>query len=225
MKNTLKQFRKSMGFSQSNVANKMGISRPTYDAIEKGEKDLTLSKIQQLSDILETTPESFLENFLVKEKLPQNRKKFREVILNCIKFGADMDGKITKTKLAKLVYLCDFLSFYENLEPLSGLEYRRLPQGPVAIEYFEIIDSDTALNIEAKQRAMMISLVEDSGAESNELSVNELELVKKVCEKWKNQSTDSIVNFTHQQIPWKICREGEIIPYELIHNEEPENVY
>lgn len=46
-----------------------------------------------------------------------------------------------------------------------------------------------------------------------------------MCEKWKNKNTKEIVEFTHNQIPWSICREHEVIPYELINNEEPENVY
>ncbi len=41
----------------------------------------------------------------------------------------------------------------------------------------------------------------------------------------KKANTQEIVDFTHNQIPWKVCREGEIIPYTLINAEDPKNVY
>jgi hypothetical protein len=54
-------------------------------------------------------------------------EQYKAILTQCIKFGSDKDGKITKTKLAKLAYLIDFGWFYENLELLTGLSYRKLP--------------------------------------------------------------------------------------------------
>jgi hypothetical protein len=62
------------------------------------------------------------------------------MLLNAIYYGSDADGKIPKTKLAKLLYLIDFISYYEQSSSISNLEYRKLPLGPVPYEYFEILD-------------------------------------------------------------------------------------
>lgn len=46
-----------------------------------------------------------------------NYEKYKQMILACIRnAGSKKDGRITKTKLAKLVYLADFAWFYNHLE-------------------------------------------------------------------------------------------------------------
>jgi hypothetical protein len=47
----------------------------------------------------------------------------------------------------------------------------------------------------------------------------------KIAEKWKNKNTKEIVDFTHNQLPWSMCYEKEIIPYILITQESFDNVY
>lgn len=222
MKTILSRLRKNAGFSQSVVAAKLGISRPTYVAIEKGEKEMTLTEIKNISQVFGIREQDLLES---KKQGPEksSMNKFKQVLFNCIKFGADEDGKITKTKLAKLVYLCDFASFYTELEPMTGFEYRKLAQGPVTMEFFSVIDEDPSLELEQKGRAMMVSLIE--GPSTSELSADELTLIKKICKKWRSHNTQEIVDFTHKQMPWFACHENEVIPYSLIHTEDPDNIY
>lgn len=230
MKDFILKLRKEAGFSQEELSKKLGISRPTLISIEKGERDITLTELKVISETfdipieiildeeLSTSEKVDLRNFSVK-----SFNKFHNLILQCIKYGSAEDGKITKTKLAKLVYLCDFASYYQSLKPISGFEYRRLAQGPVAIEFFDIIDSDQSVKAEESRGAIMISLVEQPS--DSLLDKKELALVKEVCSKWQRASTQEIVEFTHKQLPWKICKDREVIPYTLINNEEPENVY
>jgi len=49
--------------------------------------------------------------------------------------------------------------------------------------------------------------------------------IDEICEAWKDANTQTIVNFTHHQKPWMACRPNEIIPYELILQEDPNHVY
>jgi uncharacterized phage-associated protein len=154
-------------------------------------------------------------------------QKYKQLLLASIKFGADKsDGKITKTKLAKLAYLSDFSFFYYNLRPISGLEYKKLDYGPVPTEYFELIDlmfDSGEIKLEVSGSAQMVSLIENPNF--NLLDSNEIDQVKKVAQKWSKSNTDQIVRFTHAQLPWKISRDREPIPYELIVQEAEENVY
>jgi len=154
-------------------------------------------------------------------------EKYKQLISNCILHGSDEDGKITKTKLAKLVYLVDFAYFYSNLKSVSGFKYLKLDHGPVPMEYFAAIDSlagEEQIFKEQKGKSEMISLLE-KGVKDNLLSREELALTKKICAKWKKFNTKEIVDFTHKQVPWMISFEKDEIPYELITQEEPENVY
>lgn len=230
MKDLIFKLRKSIGLSQEELAQKLGFSRPTLVAIEKGERDITITELKKISEIFDLPVEIILdEEMKISQKVAlQNHgekafNKFHNLILQCVKYGSGADGKITKTKLAKLVYLCDFANYYKTLDPISGFEYKKLPQGPVAIEFFDIIDSDESLNAEKKGGAVMISLLEQP--DDSVLNKRELELVKAICRKWKKSTTQQIVDFTHRQIPWKVCKDREVIPYVLINNEAPEDVY
>jgi uncharacterized phage-associated protein len=156
----------------------------------------------------------------------KSTEKYKQIILNALKYGADGDGKITKAKLAKLVYLSDFTWYYLNSTSMSGMTYRRLPRGPVADVYFRALDEleeDGIIIREQKGRAILFSLVEKE-VSTNRLSGDELELIEKIGKAWGGKSTDDIVSFTHGQLPWQICRDGEVIPYGLIIQEEPERV-
>lgn len=231
MHEIISKLRKEAGISQEELAEKLGFSRPTIIAIEKGERDLTMNELKKISMIFDLPISIILDDELTtSQKLEfqnygiKSLKKFHNLVLQCIKYGAaEDDGKITKTKLAKLIYLADFASYYKYLKPISGFEYHRLEQGPVAIEFFDMIDNDESLCVEKKDNAIMVSLLEQP--DDSILDKKELDLVKTICKKWKHANTKEIVEFTHKQIPWMVCKNGETIPYDLINNEAPENVY
>lgn len=228
MKNLVLKLRKDAGFSQEELAEKMGISRPTLALIEKGDRDLSVSDLKTLSVIFDLpieflVSEAFEETASTPQTPQANWTKFLNLVLACIKYGAGTDGKITKTKLAKLIYLCDFASYYKTLTPITGFEYKKLAKGPVAIEFFEAIDSSESISTENKGGAILVSLTEDPDESS--FTEQELDLIKVICKKWRNASTQEIVDFTHKQTPWAVCKDRETIPYTLINMEEPENVY
>ncbi|MCR5412669.1 MAG: hypothetical protein K6E76_06980 [Patescibacteria group bacterium] len=52
-----------------------------------------------------------------------------------------------------------------------------------------------------------------------------MNLLEKIAGKWKSNDTKEIVDFTHHQLPRMICGDKEIIPYDLITQEESDNVY
>ena len=232
MHSTIEKARLDRGYTQEQVARVIGVSRPTYVNIESGKKELTIRQAESLSSMLRISIDdirgisdgaSSFTNVLA------TTEKYKQIILNSLKYGADeSDGKITKTKLAKLVYLSDFIWYYRNSHPMSGANYRKLPRGPVADIYFRALDEleeDGIIIREPTARgAIMFSLVENE-APTSKLVDNEVDLIKKIGEAWRGKSTLDIVNFTHEQLPWKVCGDGEVIPYSLIAQEEPERVY
>ncbi|KKU44557.1 MAG: Helix-turn-helix domain protein [Berkelbacteria bacterium GW2011_GWA2_46_7] len=223
----IKERRLARGISQEVVASELGISRPSYIAIEQGSKELTLSQLEKLANVLRTSISNLQYEVYNLDGDEKKSKKYLQIILNCLRSGTDKDGKITKTKLAKLAYLADFAWFYTNLEPMSGLAYRRIQQGPVPDEYFRSIDElfeSGAVTLETKGPALMVSATETSAPRS-ELTNSEIGLIQAIARKWQGKPTADIVDFTHSQLPWKLCRPGEIIPYELITQEDPDNVY
>jgi len=137
---------------------------------------------------------------------------------------------VPKTKLAKLLYLADFSWFYEKMESMSGMQYRRIQYGPVPDLYFRALDEleeEGRINRDNKNSDVTL-ISENEGSKRsplNKLNKQELDLIKKIAEKWKDKKTRDIVNFTHNQLPFKLCAPDEIIPYELIIQEDPKYVY
>ena len=58
-----------------------------------------------------------------------NQDKFRELVLYLSEKSRD-DRKFGATKLNKLLYFCDFLSYVELGHPVTGAGYFRLGKGP-----------------------------------------------------------------------------------------------
>ena len=228
----IEKARTAAGYTQAQAAEALKMSRPTYALIESGEKDITLLQLEVLAAMFRVTEDELRgapDGISTLIDPQSSMDKYKQIILNALQFGADShDGKITKTKLAKLVYLADFTWYYNELQPMSGMSYRRLPRGPVPDVYFRAIDEmvlDGVIDIEPSGRAFMISMVERGDAPHSKLSVKERQVIQAIGESWKDKQTQEIVDFTHEQLPWQICREGEVIPYGLITQEEPEKVY
>lgn len=209
------------GLTQEEMATKLGIGRQRWILVEKGERDLNTEELQILADTFGIEIVDFFEE-------SPDIEKFRQMYFACLKFASNKRGNIPKTKLAKLLYLADFTNFFEELESMSGVKYRRLEYGPVADVFFSISDElleSGKIKLEVLDGgAQMISL-NTREARIDKLSQKELKKIEAICKAWKNKPTQDIVNFTHEQLPWKMCRDGEYIPYELIIQEDPKHVY
>jgi len=221
--NYLKSIRIKNNWTQAEMANYIGVSRPTYLLYEKGDGNITVEQLSRLADRLGCEIEDLLTEKITDEE------KYKEVLLETIKNSADSDGKITKTKLAKLIYLADFAWYYQNLEAMTGARYRRLDQGPVPNYFFAAIDElteDGYLNLELGRDCQLLSLTKAGLMRKNiKISKNEGRLIRSIGQKWQGKRSQEIVKFTHEQLPYKICNPGEVIPYELITQQDPENVY
>jgi len=213
----LEKIRSSRNLTQEQISDILGVSRATYISVIKGKRDLTTGELEKLSVYFNVPISEFFDQ-------PRNNEKFKQMyfyILRQFKEG------IPKTKLAKLLYLADFGYFYDNLVSMSGVRYVRRDYGPVADIFFELTDDlydRGKINITPLDYALMIystTIEQDDSL----LSEDEKDLLKKVCMFWKDKRTNEIVNFTHEQKPWKMCRDGEYIPYSLIIQEDPNNVY
>ena len=115
------------------------------------------------------------------------------------------------------------------------MKYRRLQYGPVPDQFFRIVDEmvdkgELRLDVTPvpgkKAPAQKLSLSPDISTEPAQyLSQKERTLIEEIVKKRKDDTVDAIVDFTHQQLPWQVTRPNEFIAYELITQEEPENVF
>ena len=227
-KSGIKRLRESRGLSQQYMADVLGMSRPSYDKVEMGTKDLTVVEAQKLSEELGTSFDIIFMNS--EPSIDYDKDRYKEIIRRFIKYaGADGDGRIPKTKLAKLLYLLDFSWYYDNLDSVSGLQYRRIAQGPVPDEFFRVIDEmydAEEIDIKVRGKAMMISLNEElDPVNNNLLSEAQDKRLREIAAQWKTAKTQTIVDYTHSQLPWSYCGPSELIPYDAIIQEDPDHVY
>jgi transcriptional regulator with XRE-family HTH domain len=214
------KLRKDSGYTQQQIAEKLGLSRQRWILVEKGERDLNTEELEILANLFGINVSDFFQE-------TANLEKFRQMFFACLKYGASAHG-IPKTKLAKLLYLADFANYFNELEPMSGVKYRRMEYGPVPDVFFSMTDDlleQGKIGIEILDRGAQMVSLKSRDVSDDQLSDSEKDLIKKVCESWKERPTEEIVNFTHEQLPWKMCRDGEFIPYSLIIQEDPQHVY
>lgn len=225
----VREARKDRGLTQEDVAQELGLSRASYIAIEQGKRELTVSEKEKLESIFGVSAEGTVKN----------QEKYREMILEFLSLPEFAEG-IPKTKLAKLLYLADFGWFYNHLESMSGMQYRRIQYGPVPDYYFQAIEelfgedgnnNGGFIDIQRKELdndsvAFMVSATRAGKVTVRKLlSKDEKKFIKEIGEKWQKARTREIVAFTHEQLPYQICRDNEIIPYSLITQEEPDRIY
>lgn len=229
----IKKCREGKEYSQQHMADLLSIARTSYINIEQDKREITIGEANTLANIFGVSLDD------ISEVQTPNIEKYKDIIISFLKLNIvgksdgskdeNRDGKIPKTKLAKLVYLADFAWYYENLESMSGMQYKKLKYGPVSDVYFRVLDEmfeNGEINMETKNDAILISLSRGTANKTIEsLDKKELELISKINAKWENKRASEIVDFTHSQMPWKFGRDGETVHYELITQEDPDHVY
>ncbi|MCR4880227.1 MAG: DUF4065 domain-containing protein [Bacilli bacterium] len=213
--------RKKYGYTQDEIASKLGITRQTYIRFEKEDGELSTSQVQKIADIFGVDVTDLYHEV-------EDIDKFKDMLIYILlKFK---DHGLPKTKLAKLLYLSDFTHFYNHFESISHVKYKCKDYGPLAEPFLEVINDmceNGEMHLEPlSEGAQMISLSKSMENNVNiSLSKEEKEEIDAICEKWEKASSKELVNFTHRQKPWMACRPNEIIPYELILQEDPDNVF
>ncbi|MDP3948889.1 MAG: DUF4065 domain-containing protein [bacterium] len=243
----LRLLREQNGFSQGYIADKMDISRPTYAQIEKGERELTISEAKKLAHIFGLSFENFLSDSISAPKeifleagiktddkndirivMPRaNVKKFKEVLLYILsKVGAKPN--IGETALYKLLYFIDF-DFYEKFEEqLTGARYIKNHYGPTPVEFKKIVE-----NMEEKKE---IERVKSSYFQYDQkkylprrvpdlkvLSAEEIKHIDEVLARLSDKNANELSDYSHNDIPWKIHKSGEIISYESVFYRDEEH--
>lgn len=207
--------------SREDVANVINLKRSDIAAVEKGDRVLNDEELDKLADFIGIDIVDLLsqENF--------DYKKYRETIIEALR---RYTGKsVNKTLLAELIYLADSAWYYEHLQSMSGVRYRRLQYGSVSDQYFQIVDeliNEGKILLKVINEVQWLSLTQSIQDVSLQyLSTSELELIDKIIRKWKDSNIEKIVSFIRTQLSWQICRDNEYIPYELITQEEPNHIY
>lgn len=228
MSSLLLQLRKNSKISQQALAERLQISRPTLDKIEKEEKSLTLDQIKICSQVFEISPEVFISGQLPAEKhaeeelitIPQkNVEKFKEVFLYILeKVGSRPN--VGQTVLYKLLYFIDFDHFEKYQEQLIGATYIKNHHGPTPKEFIKIVEEMKKVGDieEVKSEYFnfeMKKYLARRSANLSQLKASELQTIERVLEKYAGKSAKELSDLSHKDMPWAASEDGEEIDYQL----------
>jgi transcriptional regulator with XRE-family HTH domain len=235
----IKKLRTKNNLSQDFVARHIGVSRPTYLQIEKGERELTISEAQKMADLFNLSLENFLncvdekvkfnlktDKTTVKENeiridVPQNRSdKFKEVLLYILaKVGAKPN--VGMTVIYKLLYFIDFNYYEKYEEQLIGATYIKNHFGPTPIFFSKIVEEMKKKDEVEEVKSQYFlhdqkKFLPKRPANLLKLSANELQTIDQVLSQLSDKSAKELSEYSHGDVPWKTAEEGKPIDYEAV---------
>jgi transcriptional regulator with XRE-family HTH domain len=241
----IQKLREENNLSQEFMASQLGISRPTYIAIEKNQREITLEEAKSFAKIFNMTLDQFINEQEVDNKVdikktstkskvqnlrinvPQkNFEKFKEILLYVLaKVGAKPN--IGETVLYKLLYFMDFDYYEKYEEQLMGVTYIKNHYGPTPVEFKKFIDEmikDGDLEaikskyFEHDQKKYLA--VRDADL-SKYISAQELEHINEVLARLSDKNAVELSEYSHLDVPWIITQEGKPIDYESVFYRTP----
>lgn len=238
------ELRKTKGLSQDELAKELLIPRSSLAQIELGNRSVDVRELLKLSHLLEFSLDEFLskefttaneeikEEKKPKEKVqerisvpPMDLTRFKNILLYILERCAGKPN-VGETVLYKLLYFSDF-NYYELYEEhLSGARYRKLPYGPVPLSFEKIVTSMIEKGEIKKIKTEYFNKLQTrylplAKPDLTKLLASQKEIIDKVIDQMSDWSAASISTYSHNDMPWKASKEGEIINYELAFYREP----
>mgnify|MGYP001588730475 CR=1 FL=1 len=230
MSTWIKNKRKILGLSQGGVAESLGISRPTYVKLEKGEAKPTEQQKAILAQLFNMSQNTFEKNMSdkvvisdkveMRETPKENVKKFKEVLLYILgKIGSRPN--IGQTALYKLLYFIDFDYFEKFEEQLIGATYIKNTYGPTPVSFAKIVkqmESEGEL-VEVKSKYFDRDQTKYIGvkeANVSSLSGQELKHIDDEIERLAHLTAKQLSELSHKDTPWLVAKEREVLEYEFV---------
>ena len=244
--NFIKKLRIKNKLSQEYIADKMGLARPTYSAIEKGVKSLTLDEAKELAKLFDISFEQLVnekdsspnitvtksekkeeKNTDLRISIPQkNFEKFREVLLYILS-NVGAKPNVGQTVIYKLLYFIDFDYYEKYEEQLIGATYLKNHYGPTPVEFKMLIEDMIIKNelIEVNNKSFGYKQTKYLAVRlpnlSKLISAQELQHINEVLARLSDKNAAELSDYSHQDVPWIVTEEQKPIDYESVFYRTP----
>ena len=134
-----------------------------------------------------------------------------------ISYFAEQESNLFKTKLMKLLWYADALSFVQSQKAMTGLVYRHEDMGALPIGHYSLMNLDN-LNIQEEASAnydSMLHVYPSEDADYSVLSLEEKAILDTVIAKFRSYKASDIVKYMHEEKAYTETSSGEIIPFSL----------
>jgi transcriptional regulator with XRE-family HTH domain len=219
--------RKMYGLSQSEVAQSLGVSRPTYMKLEQGIAVPTPEQQAILAGLFGTSRETVAENNKDESSVPEtvyprsvpkeNAQRFKEVLLYIVsKVGSRPN--IGQTALYKLLYFIDFDYYEKHQKYLIGATYIKNTFGPSPVSFAKITreleKAGKLVSVKSKyfgldQQKYMVT----SEPEVSSLSAQELKHIDDELERLATKSAKELSDLSHKDTPWRVAEDRQVLNY------------
>ncbi len=241
----LARLRKEQGWAQSELAEKLGVSRSSLAQMELGKRNISIQEMIGLSIELNFSIDAIVSARAPKEyallqehsassvqeeqatayqekriSVPKFRiSKFKQVFLYILESCAGKPN-VGETVLYKLLYFVDF-NHYEIYEShLSGATYQKLPDGPVPKRINEVIKmmlgDGEIKRIKTKYYGKpQIRYLPMVKADLQIMKASEMQVIDRVIDQFSDWTAKAIDTYVHLDMPLIVSKEGQDIDYEL----------
>jgi len=125
------------------------------------------------------------------------------------------------TKLNKLFYYLDFVSFRDTGKSVTGDTYIHQQFGPVPAHLDEILASlkkenkidARSISVNHDKEKIEFDLVDDIAPDESVFTGDQKAVLKAICDEFGSWSTEKIVSQTHLEAPWFFSKPLEEVDY------------
>ena len=125
-------------------------------------------------------------------------------------------GETFQTKMNKVLFYIDFLSYRERGIAISGLAYQAIEFGPVPQRWDRVYSAfdEVQEQLRLVQGQECMSLMAADEADMSAFSADEMAVVDTVCEKMKKLTSRAVTKLSHEEPAWKdYVGKSETIPF------------
>jgi len=138
---------------------------------------------------------------LVNGFAPQSITRLKNLLL----YVLGQMGETFQTKMNKVLFYIDFLSYRERGIAISGLSYKAIEFGPVPQRWDRVYSSfdEVEGQVRLVQDQECLSLRAASDADISCFSSEEISVIDEVCKRLKSLSSREVSTLSHQEPAWK----------------------
>jgi hypothetical protein len=143
-------------------------------------------------------------------------KKLEQVILY-VADKLEVDRDFGRTKLAKVLYHSDFMSYRLYKEPITGWDYVKMPYGPMPNDYLTILNAmEENRSIATKEEAVIdyprkrILAIHQPNLKL--LSARDIQVIDRVIQELHGKTANTLSEESHG-VAYKLVEMQQIIPY------------
>lgn len=224
----IKIWRDEKCISQDEFAKAVGLNRVAVSEIERGNRSIDALELAKIAEFFNVSADALLFDDKAGRfaSIDNNFEFVPAKLKNIILYILEKCGgkpNLGETVLYKLLYFVDFDYFEITGHPITGLNYINRQFGPVPAikEYNDVIkemQSNNQLKIFVQEYYGLTQkrYVALANYKEGSLSLKEIKIINSVINRLSDMSARKIEDYVHEDMPWKLTTDSQIIPYGLV---------